>query len=179
MPITTSFGMIRAWEAEDVTSLGKYANNRKIWKNMRDGFAHPYTIRHAQTFLEAVSCQNPITFFAIATTNEAIGAIGLSINQDVHRYNAELAYWLGEPFWNRGYMSEAVTLFCDFGFKILGLNRIYAEPYASNSASGRILEKAGFTLEGRLKCSVFKDGQLFDQLLFAKINPQIQQSGTE
>jgi [ribosomal protein S5]-alanine N-acetyltransferase len=173
IPFITSFGMIRAWEEQDVPALVKYANNVNIWKNLRDGFAHPYTASHAQVFLESVGRQNPTTFYAIATAEEAIGAIGLSINQDVHRFNAELGYWLGEPFWGRGYMSEAVALFCDFGFETYGLNRIYAEPYASNLASGRILEKAGFVLEGRLKCSVVKDGQILDQFLFAKINPSI------
>jgi [ribosomal protein S5]-alanine N-acetyltransferase len=102
MPIITSFGMIRAWEPRDENSLVKYANNKKIWKNMRDEFPYPYTSSRAQTFLEMVSHQNPTTLFAITMTDEAIGAIGLSINQDVHRFNGELAYWLGEPFWGRG-----------------------------------------------------------------------------
>jgi [ribosomal protein S5]-alanine N-acetyltransferase len=72
-------------------------------------------------------------------------------------------------------MSETIPLFCQYGFKTLGLNRIYAEPFANNPASSRILEKAGFTIEGRLRCSVVKDGQIIDQWLFAMINPKIEQ----
>jgi RimJ/RimL family protein N-acetyltransferase len=113
--------------------------------------------------------QNPPTVLAIATRQEAIGSIGLSPNQDVHRLTAEMGYWLGEPFWGKGIMSEAVAKFADYGFEQFGLLRIYAEPYAPNAASGRVLEKAGFVLEGRLRSSVIKDGQIIDQFMYAKV----------
>ena len=167
--LLTSFGSIRPYQSSDAESLACYANNRKIWLNLRDGFPHPYPLEAAHSFLEAVSRQNPTTFFAITSPQETIGGIGISLNEDVHRLTAELGYWLGEPFWGKGIMTEAVSTFTDYCFEQFKLVRIYAEPYAYNPSSGRVLEKAGFVLEGRMRCSVLKDGQITDQLLYAKI----------
>ncbi len=169
MQLATSFGMIRSWDEQDAPALARYANNHRIWQNMRDGFPHPYTAENARAFLLAVARQNPETFFAIASATEAMGGIGLTLNQDVHRLTAELGYWLGEPFWGKGIMSEAVRCFVDFAFDHFGLVRIYAEPYAGNANSCRVLEKAGFVLEGRLRGSVIKEGQIGDQLLYARV----------
>ena len=169
--ISTSYGLIRPWQPTDDETLAKYANNRQIWLNLRDGFPHPYTLDHAQSFLGRMAQQDPVTFFAIATPTEAIGGIGISINSDVHRLTAELGYWLAEPFWGKGLMTETVRQFTDFAFTHFGLVRIYAEPYAHNLASARVLEKAGFVPEGRLRCSVIKAGEIIDQLLYAKIRP--------
>jgi ribosomal-protein-alanine N-acetyltransferase len=171
--ICTSFGSIRFWCSLDADKLAHYANNRKIWLNMRDGFPHPYTLENARQFLDNVSQQNPMTYFAIATHKEAIGGIGITLNKDVHRLTAELGYWLAEPYWGRGIMTEAVKAFSDYCFDEFGLLRIYAEPYATNEASCHVLEKAGFTLEGRLRSNVVKEGTILDQLLYAKIqNPE-------
>jgi [ribosomal protein S5]-alanine N-acetyltransferase len=169
MLIQTSFGMIRPWNALDKAALMKYANNRKVWLNMRDAFPHPYTDTSADSFLELVRLQNPTTFFAIATHDEAIGGIGVSLHQDVHRLTAEMGYWLAEPHWGKGVMTEAVARFSQYAFECFHLMRIYAEPYANNSSSCRVLEKAGFALEGRLRSSVIKDGEILDQFLYAQI----------
>jgi [ribosomal protein S5]-alanine N-acetyltransferase len=169
MMLKTTFGMLRPWQANDADALMRYGDNPKIWQNMRDGFPHPYTLENAQAFLKAAAGQDPVRFFAIANANEAMGGIGLTINQDVHRLTAELGYWLGEPFWGKGIMSEAVACLCEYGFEQLGLVRIYAEPYATNPASGRVLEKAGFVLEGRLRCNAIKEGQIIDQFMYAKV----------
>lgn len=150
----------------------KHANNRKVWLNMRDAFPHPYTAASAQAFLEIVAAQNPVTFFAIATPEEAMGGIGVTLSQDVHRLTAEVGYWLGEPYWGKGIMTETVVEFTGYSFDRFGLFRIYAEPYADNAASCRVLEKAGYTLEGRLRASVIKDGRILDQFLYARVRPE-------
>ena len=168
MLIQTSFGVIRPWGGHDRAALVKYANNRKVWLNMRDAFPHPYTEASAAEFLEMVDRQNPTTFFAIATQEEAVGGIGISLNHDVHRLTAEMGYWLGEPYWGRGLMTEAVAKFTPYAFESFQLMRIYAEPYVSNPSSCRVLEKAGFVLEGRLRRSVIKDGHVLDQFLYAR-----------
>ena len=169
MLVPTSFGCIRPWRSADATALVKYANNRKIWLNLRDAFPHPYTETSAASFLDMAGRQNPVTVFAIATQEEAIGGIGLSLNQDVHRLTAELGYWSAAPYWGKGLMTEAVVKFTDYAFEYSQLLRIYAEPYAGNAQSCRVLEKAGYVLEGRLRSSVIKDGQILDQFLYAQI----------
>jgi RimJ/RimL family protein N-acetyltransferase len=165
--------MIRDWRPNDASSIVKYANNKKIWLNLRDAFPHPYQFSDAENFLSKIVRQNPRTIFAIADDKEAIGSIGLMIGEEVHRFTAEMGYWLAEPFWSKGIMSEAVLRFSEFAFEKFALNRIFAEPFKQNTASVRVLEKAGFVLEGTLQASVFKDGKVLDQFLYAKIRPRI------
>jgi RimJ/RimL family protein N-acetyltransferase len=169
MEIRFSDYMIRSWKMDDAPAIVKYANNKRIWRNLRDAFPHPYALSDAQDFLNKVTAHDPACVFAISTRTEAIGGIGMVIGEDVHRYAAELGYWLAEPFWNQGIMTQAVKLIAEYAFINVNLNRIYAEPYEGNNASVRVLEKAGFQYEGRLRTSVYKDGKLLDQLLYAKI----------
>lgn len=161
--------IIRDWQMEDAASIAKYANNRKIWQNSRDGFPSPYTTHDAEIFITRISEADPRTAFAIATESEAIGSIGLMLGRDVHRFTAEMGYWLGEPFWGKGIMTHAVRFLADWALCKLKLHRISAEPYATNPASHRVLEKAGFTHEGILRSSVFKDGKILDQVLYSRI----------
>jgi [ribosomal protein S5]-alanine N-acetyltransferase len=160
---------IRSWRPDDGASIQRYANNRRIWINVRDIFPHPYTSENARFFLDLMANEQPPATFAIATDSEAIGCIGLRLGADVHRRTAELGYWLGEPFWGRGIMTEAVRAFTAWAFPRFDLVRIYAEPFANNAASIRLLEKASFTCEGRLRAHVCKDGQILDAFLYAKL----------
>ena len=128
--------MIRDWMGEDARSIARYANNRKIAMWLRDRFPSPYTEADARTFLAAVFRQNPRTVFAIATQGEAIGGIGLEFRDDVHRFTAELGYWLGEPFWGRGIMTEAIRQFTSWAFEHLEVHRIYAAVFDGNDAVG-------------------------------------------
>ena len=159
---------IRPWRLDDAESLTKHANNRKVWLALRDLFPHPYTIQDAHEFLRRTISEQPTTLFCIDVDNRAVGGIGIRVGHDVHRHTAELGYRLGEKFWGRRIMSEAVGAFRDFCFTNFLLRRVYAEPFANNPASARILEKAGFVFEGRLKNNVIKDGKLLDSLLYAK-----------
>ena len=169
MKILFSDYMIRSWEMDDAPAIVKYANNKKIWRNLRDAFPHPYTLSDAEDFLVKVKAHDPECVFAISNKSEAIGGIGMVIGEDVHRYSAELGYWLAEPFWNQGIMTQAVKRTVEYAFANLNLYRIYAEPFEGNDASVRVLEKAGFQYEGRLRTSVYKNEKLLDQLLYAKI----------
>ncbi len=167
---------IRDWVDEDICSLAGYANNRKIARWLRDRFPHPYTTLDAEAFLAAVAALNLRTTFAIATDEEAIGGIGLEFGADVHRFTAELGYWLGEPFWSRGIMTDAVRHLATWAFENFELHRIYATVFAGNQASVRVLEKAGFQREGHLRASVFKEGRIMDQFLYARIKDGIVRS---
>jgi [ribosomal protein S5]-alanine N-acetyltransferase len=169
MPLATSFGCIRPYVEADAEALARYANNIRIWQNLRDGFPHPYTLENANQFIQMVQRQAPLVFFAIAAPDEVIGGIGITPGQDVHRLTAELGYWLAEPYWGRGIMSEAVRRFSDWAMSRFGLVRIFAEPFIHNSASSRVLEKAGFQLEGVMRRHAIKEGRLIDMLLYAKV----------
>jgi [ribosomal protein S5]-alanine N-acetyltransferase len=159
---------IRDYRLSDAESLAKHANNRKVWFGLRDAFPHPYTIEDAKNFLGGSSPDLPRIHLCIEINGEAVGGIGLRPGEDVHRHTAEFGYWLSEEFWGQGIMSEIVPAFVDYCFKELSLKRIFAMPHSSNPASARVLEKAGFVLEGRLRNNVIKDGQLLDSLLYAK-----------
>ena len=161
---------IRPWRLEDAESLAKHANNRKVWLALRDCFPHPYTIADAHKFLQRTIKEEPATHFCIDVATKAIGGIGIRLGSDVHRNTAELGYWLGEKFWGRGIMTEAIAAFKDFCFNNFQLRRLYAEPFANNPASARVLDKTGFVFEGRLKNNVTKDGKLLDSVLYAKTN---------
>jgi ribosomal-protein-alanine N-acetyltransferase len=157
---------IRPWRLEDAESLARHANNRKVWLALRDLFPHPYTIQDAHEFLQRATSEQPTTKFCIVIDGIAAGGIGIHPGEDVNGHAATLGYWLGEDFWRRGIMTEVVTAFTDFWFDNLSLRRISAEVFANDSASARVLEKAGFVFEGRL--NVIKDGKLLDSLLYAK-----------
>ena len=159
---------IRDYRLSDADSLAKHANSRKIWLGLRDAFPHPYTIKDAKNFLQGSISGLPRTHFCIDINEEAVGGIGLRPGEDVHRRTAEFGYWLAEKFWGQGIMSEVVPAFVDYCFKEFSLNRIFAMPHSNNAASARVLEKAGFTFEGRLRKNVIKDGQILDSLVYAK-----------
>jgi ribosomal-protein-alanine N-acetyltransferase len=169
MPLVLERCSVRGWQMDDAPDLAKQANNRRVWLGLRDLFPHPYTIEHANEFLQSVTTKKPPTEFCIDIDGAAVGGIGIGIGEDVHRYTGELGYWLSEDFWGHGITSEAVPAVTEYCFENFPLRRIYAEPYANNPASARVLEKAGFALEGRLKNNVFKDGQVLDSLLYARI----------
>jgi RimJ/RimL family protein N-acetyltransferase len=161
---------VRPWRQVDAESLVRHANNRKIWLAVRDAFPHPYTIRDAHEFIRGAISEHPPTRFCINIDRAAVGGIGVHPGQDIHRHTATVGYWLGEEFWGRGIMTELVTAVTDFCFENFPLRRISAEVFANNPASARVLEKAGFIFEGRLKNYVLKDGEILDSLLYARTN---------
>ena len=112
--------------------------------------------------------EEPCTSFCIEVKGRAVGGIGLRLGSDVMKYSAELGYWLGEEFWGQGIMSEVVMAFSNYCFQDFPICRLEAFTFANNPASARILEKAGYLMEGRLKNSVVKDGEVLDSLLYAK-----------
>ena len=161
--------ILRDWQMADALSIAAHANNRKIWLNLRDLFPHPYTLKDAEAFIARVNGDFPKTVFAIATETEAIGSIGVMLGSDVHRFTGEIGYFLAEPFWGKGIMTRVVRYVARWAVRDLGLHRVSAEPYAGNLASQRVLEKAGFVCEGRLRSSAFKDGKIVDQVIYGYI----------
>jgi [ribosomal protein S5]-alanine N-acetyltransferase len=158
---------IRNWRAGDEASLVHHANNRKIWRNLRDRFPYPYKLEDALWWIDFANSENPVVSFAIAVDGEAVGGIGLLLRDDIYRLSAEIGYWLGEKYWGRGIVSEAVRGFSNYAFANFEIYRLYAEVFEWNPASMRVLEKAGFQMEGRLRKCVIKDGQVIDVCLYS------------
>jgi [ribosomal protein S5]-alanine N-acetyltransferase len=158
---------LRPWAISDADNLPRYANNTRIAKFMMNRFPHPYTVDDAKAFIALATQDDPIHLFAIDINGQGVGGIGIHPQQDVYIKNAELGYWLAEPFWGKGIITKAIKEMIDFAFKTYDINRIFARPFGTNKASQRVLEKAGFTLEGKFEKTIFKNGEYEDELIYA------------
>jgi len=163
---------LRSFEDGDAAAIARYADNRKIWINLRDAFPHPYTLANARSFISWALAEEHESHLAIVVGNEAAGAIGLRRDEDIERVSAEVGYWLGEPFWGRGITTRALIAFTGHAIGRFGLSRLYALPFEWNEASFRVLQKAGYELEGRLRRCAIKDDRMIDMLLYSYVVPQ-------
>ena len=161
--------ILRPWELSDDSSLASHANNRNIWIHQLDGFPHPFTLEHAQGWLERVQGETPPHSLAVEVDGQAVGTVGLHFQKDVYRRSAEVGYWIGEPYWGRGIMTEALHTFVEYSFGTFDLCRIFARIFAWNPASARVARKVGFRLEGRLRKAVTKAERTTDLLLFSVV----------
>jgi RimJ/RimL family protein N-acetyltransferase len=159
---------IRKLRRSDKLRMAEIANNEKVAANLRDAFPSPYSIEDARKFISVCLRQDPYQVFAIEFEGEYVGNIGLHRQDDVYRKTAELGYFIGEPWWNRGITTRAVNLICDYGFRELGVIKIFSGVFSFNTASQRVLEKCGFTLEAILKSAVIKNGEICDEYRYAK-----------
>jgi len=157
--------------ATDAASIAAAANDRRIWLQLRDLFPHPYHLTDAENYLGRVASVDPPLSLAIVVDGVAVGGVGLQPMTDVNRRSAEIGYWLGAAYWGRGIATEAVARVTEWAFGAHGLLRIFAQPFAANLASRRVLEKAGYQLEGTMRCSAVKDGEVRDQCLYARLWP--------
>ena len=164
--------LLRPWAKSDVTSLVRQANNLNVAKHLRDRFPHPYTRAHAFAFLTHASSSESVTNLAIDVDGAAVGGIGYVRGSDVERFSAEVGYWLGEDYWGRGIVTEALQMLTRYLFAEVKLLRLFALPLADNVGSARVLEKSGYDREGLLRASCVKYGEPRDQLLYARINPE-------
>ena len=164
---------LRPWKTEDLESLVKYANNPNIARFLTDGFPHPYTKESGEKFIESAMAGNPVYIFAIDIDGEAAGGIGIHPQRDIQKKNAELGYWLAEPYWGKGIMTRAIKQIVEYAFETFDITRIFARPFGNNPGSQRILEKNGFVLEARFDKTLFKNGQFLDELFYAVRRDQL------
>jgi len=164
---------LRPWRLEDTQSAAHWANDWEVARWLRDAFPYPYTLRDAEDFIiSCLSTGEDSLCLAIDIGGQAVGSIGLFRGKDVYQKNAELGYWLGRDFQGKGVMTKAVRQICAAGFSRWDLLRIYAEPYAGNAGSRRVLEKAGFRLEGILRRSVYKRGEVHDSCMYGLLREE-------
>jgi ribosomal-protein-alanine N-acetyltransferase len=169
MTLDCGFFTLRPLQLTDKDDLVRYGNNKKIWRNMRDIFPHPYLPADAEAFVNRMTSQQPAMVFCIEYNNECVGVIGCFPQSDVYRKTAEIGYWLAEPFWSKGIMTTAVKKICEYVFENFDIVRIYAGVFEWNKPSMKVLEKAGFKYEGTGEKNVFKDGFQIDEHRYAFI----------
>lgn len=156
---------LRKFRETDLESIVKYADNHNVAKYLTNQFPHPYSKENGKAYL-SIAIGDP-GIFAIDVDGEAVGCIGIFLQSDIHAKNAELGYWLGEPFWGKGIITRAIRELTAYGFRTFDINRIFARPFSVNKASQKVLEKSGFTFEARLKDAIYKNGMYMDELIYA------------
>lgn len=152
--------VLRPFGDEDAADVRRLAGDRAIADTTLriphpypDGAAGAWIATHAVSFAAGHGLTLAII---LRERRDLIGAIGLEINPDQQR--AELGYWIGRPYWNQGYATEAGRAVVAYGFDVLGLHRIYADHLTRNPASGRVMAKLGMRPEGILREHVVKWG---------------------
>ncbi|HEY7992918.1 MAG TPA: GNAT family N-acetyltransferase [Candidatus Eremiobacteraceae bacterium] len=164
---------LREWRRSDEGSLVKHANNKNVSRNLSDIFPHPYTVDDARAWLGKHDGVDPQRDFAIVIDGNPVGGIGVYLGKDIFYRSAELGYWLGEEYWGRGIVTDAVRAVTKYAFETFDLMHIFAGTFERNAGSRRVLEKAGFELEGRLRMHATKDGETMNDLVFGIVRPGI------
>ncbi len=160
---------LRSLQNDDAPALTQLANNKKVWDNLRDVLPHPYTLEDAFFFINLTKQESPHVSFAIDFEGSFCGMIGLVPQTDVYRKTAEIGYWLGEPFWNKGIATRAVKLITEYGFSQLDFTRIHTGVFEYNTSSMKVLEKNGYVQDGIFKKSIFKNDKICDEYRYSKL----------
>ena len=150
-------------------SLSFHANSKKIADMLDENFPYPYTKDDALEFIAAACEREDDDFIARAITmnGEAVGCISALMGKGLSSKQAKIGYWLGECFWGMGIMTKALPEFCRQIFEKKDIVRISATVISGNIKSVNLLERCGFTLEGILKKSVFKNGEIKDSYIYS------------
>lgn len=161
--------VLRPFHAADRDALVQIADDPSVAANLRDRFPHPYTPADADAWLAHVDSEQPTRHFAIARDHTLLGSIGLEVQSDVNRLCAEVGYYVGRQHRGQGIATAATVAATDYAFATLGMQRVFAIVFESNPGSARVLERAGFVLEGRLRRAILKAGRVMDALLYARV----------
>lgn len=166
---------IRKWKLTDAKDIAVALSNKKIQDNLRDGLPYPYTEQDGIDFISSMLSANEDETFAFAITldDKAIGSIAVFRQQNIHRQTAEMGYYIAEEYWGKGIMTDAVKQICEYVFKNSDILRIYAEPFAYNAGSCRVLEKAGFQYEGTLRNNAVKNGKVIDMKMYSLLREEL------
>lgn len=132
MEIQGSNFILRKISSSDRDQVAALANNRKIWLNVRDIFPYPYSIDDADFYINFLLEEERQYTLAIECENAFAGVVGIVPMQGIYRLTAEIGYWLGEPFWGKGIMTEAVRLLTDYVFHYYKFIRIHCGVFSHN-----------------------------------------------
>ncbi len=163
----------RKFALSDAQRISELANNKKIAMNLRDNFPHPYSLKDAKNFVREITLKK-IYVRAICYEDQIIGAVGFYQDRDVMRYSAEIGYWIGEAYWNKGFCTQMLRLIIPEYLRYTDVLRIYAIVFASNVASEKVLEKLGFTMEGTLRSAIYKNDQFQDARIWSLLKNEVE-----
>ena len=165
---------IRKWKLTDAKDIAVALSNKKIQDNLRDGLPYPYSEQDGIDFISSMLSANEDETFAFAITldDKVIGSIGVFRQQNIHRQTAEMGYYIAEEYWGKGIMTDAVKQICNYVFKNSDILRIYAEPFAYNTGSCRVLEKACFQYEVTLRNNAVKNGKVIDMKMYSLLREE-------
>jgi RimJ/RimL family protein N-acetyltransferase len=166
---------LREWQLSDAAALAEILTNKNVLNNLRDGLPYPYTEKDGEDYIYSMlSADKNDTFaFAIVYNDEVVGSIGAFRQINIHNKTAEIGYYIGENYWGKGICTAAVTLLNRYVFKNSDIIRLFAEPFATNTGSIRVLEKAGFEYEGTLRKNAVKNGIVMDMKMYSLIKTEI------
>jgi RimJ/RimL family protein N-acetyltransferase len=169
---------LRPFRVADAEDVARYVGEKVIAATTLS-IPHPYETRMAVAWIETHSqsyLQDEGVNFAITQKEQGdlLGAVGLVLRREYDR--AEMGYWVGQPHWNMGYASEAARKVVEFGFETWKLERIYAQHFAGNPASGKVMINAGMRYEGCLRHHVKKWGQYKDIKVYGLLRSEWQQN---
>jgi RimJ/RimL family protein N-acetyltransferase len=170
MHISAGIYLIRSWQAGDEPALARNLGNPNITRNLATRLPRSYSIEHAKAWIDLCALEaDPVNFAIVDAYDSVIGGIGLTLQRGTRRRSAEIGFWIDEDRWGEGVATEAVSALSDFAFNRFELIRLFAYVFAGNDASVRVLEKAGYAYEGRMRKSIVKDDRVVDELVYALV----------
>lgn len=162
---------LRRFEYEDAQALADFCNDEDLQRYLLL-CRLPYTVDDAHAFIKyAKDCQKSggEQCFAITLDDNVIGCISYTIQSGCHYNSASVGYYISKEYWHNGIMPIAVKNILEIIFQNSAINRVFAEIFAENTPSARVLEKCGFVREGFLRKGVSKDGIMHDAILYALV----------
>ena len=161
---------LRQWFGSDAEAIVPIANDPYIARYLSLVFPQPYTRADAERWLAEQARNETAGQFAIEVNGELAGGIGFSAGRGERAGSATIGYWLGRRYWGRGVMTEAVQVASRWAFDTWHVRRIWANVMAPNIASARVLEKAGYSLEGTFRDAIAdRRGAIHDELIYGRL----------
>ncbi len=160
--------VLRPLKDKDEVRICELGNNKKIWLNLSNRFPHPYTIKKAREWINFNKEKKETMNFAITINDELIGMIGCDYEQEY----LECGYWIGEPYWGKGYAKEALFVFLKHLFENFNVMRVQAKVFTHNIASCKVLEKFDFKKEGVLRKTIKKENKFLDEFVYSLLRDE-------